>query len=88
MDMRNLDLAVTNQPKNHYNSMSLIVDKVIQDVIQFHNKQECMAAIRLYHIENALDYIVVQSDLKRYVIKRVNEQYLFKLKTSHKKRHG
>jgi len=37
MHMRNLDLTVINQPKNHYNSMSLIVDEVIQDVMQFHN---------------------------------------------------
>ena len=35
--MRNLGLTVINQPKNHYNSMSLIVDEVIQDVMQFHN---------------------------------------------------
>ena len=88
MHMRNLDLIVINQLKNHYNSMSLIVDEVIQDVIQFHNKQKCMVVIRLYHIENTLDYIILQYDLKKYVFKCVNGQCLFKLKTSYKKRHG
>jgi hypothetical protein len=43
-----------------YHPMSLPVDQGIATGMQFHSKNDCMLAIRLYHVRQSLDYSVKQ----------------------------
>jgi hypothetical protein len=69
-----------------YHSTSLPVDQGIATGMQFHSKNDCVFAIRLYHIRQSLDYSVKQSDHERYVIKCKNENCGFKLRASLRKK--
>ncbi|GAU43784.1 hypothetical protein TSUD_378090 [Trifolium subterraneum] len=57
----------------------------IEAGMQFHDKADCVAAIRHYHIKQSLDYVVKQSDPDRYVIKCVHRQCPFSLRASYRK---
>ncbi|XP_050878068.1 uncharacterized protein LOC127081882 [Lathyrus oleraceus] len=46
--------------------------------MEFNSKEECVFAIRQFHIRNCLDYSVYKSDSKRLIIKCVNEECTFK----------
>ena len=59
--------------------MTLLVDQGIAPGMQFHNKDDCILAIRFYHMNNSMDYKVQQSDTERYVIKCKDPKCGFKV---------
>ncbi|PNX94856.1 hypothetical protein L195_g018037, partial [Trifolium pratense] len=85
--MRNLDLEIIDQPTETLRlPQSLPVDAGIEAGMQFHDKADCVRAIRHYHIKQSLDYAVKQSDSDRYVIKCVHPQCPFSLRASYRKK--
>jgi len=66
---RHMRHFIDDQLTELYHSMSLPIDQGIALGMQFYDKNECIIAIRFYHIKQSLDYIVKQSDQERYVTK-------------------
>ena len=54
----------------------------------FHSKEDCLHAIKSFHIGQSRDYDVIHSDLSRYVIQCTLETCRFKLRASFRKRSG
>ena len=69
-----------------FQSMTLPFDQGIAPGMQFHNKDDCILAIRFYHMKNSMDYKVQQSDTERYVIKCKDPKCGFKLRASWRKK--
>ncbi|XP_024632960.2 uncharacterized protein [Medicago truncatula] len=69
-----------------YHSMALPVDQGIAPGMQFHNKNDCILAIKFYHMKKSTDYIVKKSDSERYVIKCKDTKCGFKLRASWRKK--
>ncbi|XP_024628916.1 uncharacterized protein [Medicago truncatula] len=69
-----------------YHSMALPVDQGIAPGMQFHNKNDCILAIKYYHMKKSTDYIVKKSDPERYVIKCKDTKCGFKLRASWRKK--
>jgi len=69
-----------------YHSMALPVGQGIAPGMQFHNKNDCILAIRYYHMKKSTDYSVKQSDPERYVIKCKDTKCGFKLRASWRKK--
>ncbi|CAK8564722.1 unnamed protein product [Lathyrus sativus] len=53
---------------------------------QFKNKADCVAAIKQYHMKHCVDYKVIDSDKKRYIICCRNDSCKFRLVASYRKR--
>ena len=52
----------------------------------FRTKEECVRAIKKFHMNNSVDFTVKHTDSRRYVIECRKILYKFQLATSHKKR--
>lgn len=83
---RSMRNVVDDHSTELYHSMALPVDQGIAPGMQFHNKNDCILAIRLYHMKKSTDYIVKQSDPERYVIKCKDPKCGFKLRASWRKK--
>lgn len=89
LHMRNVDVdaydALTTD--DHWNT-NVPVDGAIQEGMTFHNKEDCLHAIKSFHIRQSLDYDVIHSDPTRYVIQCTLETCQFKLRASFRKKTG
>jgi len=52
----------------------------------FRTKEECVRAIKKFHMNNSADFIVKHIDSRRYVIEYRNILFKFRLAASHKKK--
>lgn len=52
----------------------------------FHTKENCVRAIKKYHMEISVDYIVYHTNVTTYKILCHNMLYMFRLTTSNRKR--
>jgi len=70
LHMRDLDVdAFDNLLMGMQNTTTHPVDGDIEEGMMFHDKQDCLHAIKSFHIRHSVDYTVEQSDHERYVIK-------------------
>ena len=83
---RSIRNVIDDHSTELYQSMTLPVDQGIAPGMQFHNKDDCILAIRFYHMNNSMDYKVEQSDIERYVIKCKDPKCGFKLRASWRKK--
>jgi len=88
LHMRDVDMSLVERPMDMDGPIPLPVDRGIEEGMLFHNKEDCVLAIRHYHIKRSLDYDVKKSDHSRYVIKCTNSACIFKLRASFGKRSG
>jgi hypothetical protein len=86
--MRDLDMDLVDRHMDREGVIPLPVDGGIEEGMQFHNKEDCVLAIRHYHVKQSLDYDVKKSDQTRYVIRCTNSACIFRLRASFSKRSG
>jgi hypothetical protein len=88
--MENLDDALIDQPSCVflYENHPLPVDAEIAVGAVFHNKQDCMHAIKAFHMKHSIVSHTVQSDSTRYVIKCEQPTCPFTLRASESKKTG
>ena len=55
-------------PTDDHWDTNIPVDGAIKEGMTFHSKEDCLHAIKSFHIEQSRDYDVIHSDLSRYVI--------------------
>jgi hypothetical protein len=86
--MQNLDVALIDQPSCVflYENHSLPVDGEIAVGAVFHTKEECMHAIKAFHIKHSLVSHTLQSDSTRYVIRCQQTTCPFTLRASKSKK--
>ncbi|MCH93649.1 hypothetical protein A2U01_0014601, partial [Trifolium medium] len=62
--MRNLDNAIIGQSTAVllHEDLVLPVDAEIEEGMLFHNKQDCLHAIKTYHVKRSLDFKIKKSD--------------------------
>lgn len=83
--MRNINFETLDQVDDRHRAL-ITTNATIDEGSMFHNKEDCVLAIKQYHINHTLDYIVTKSDTTRYVIKCVNNECSFKLRAAFWKR--
>jgi len=87
LHMRDLDVDVfDNLLTGMQNTTTHPVDGDIKEGMMFHGKQDCLHAIKSFHIRHSVDYTVEQSDHERYVIKCTIQECMFKLRATYMKR--
>jgi hypothetical protein len=86
--MRDLDMDLVDRHMDKEGVIPLPVDGGIEEGMQFHNKEDCVLAIRYYHVKQSLDYDAKKSDQTRYVIRCTNSACIFRLRASLSKRSG
>nr|XP_027193499.1 uncharacterized protein LOC101497921 [Cicer arietinum] len=62
------------------------VDGTLAIGMKFHNKDECVHAIKRYHLKQSLNFVVQKSDLERYVIYCSDPNCLFRCRASKRKK--
>ena len=89
LHMCNLDVAAFDAlpTDDHWNTI-VPLDGAIAVGMTFHSKEDCLHAIKSFHIQQSVDYNVIHSDPTRYVIKCTNETCGFNLRASYRKRNG
>jgi len=88
LHMRDLDMDLVDRHMDKEGVIPLPVDEGIKEGMQFHNKEDCVLAVRYYHVKKSLDYKVTKSDQLRYVIGCTNSACRFRLRASLSKRSG
>jgi len=87
--MRNLDVAAFDAlpTDDHWNTI-VPLDGAIAEGMTFHRKEDCLHVIKSFYIRKSIDYDVIHSDPRRYVIQCTHETCGFKLRASYRKRSG
>jgi len=89
LHMRNVDVdAYDALPNGDDWDTNIPVNGAIKAGMTFHSKEDCLHAIKLFHIGQSRDYDVIHSDPNRYVIQCTLETCQFKLRASFRKRSG
>ncbi|CAJ2627913.1 unnamed protein product [Trifolium pratense] len=87
-EMRYVDNALIRQPTAVllYGDQQLPVDEEIKVGMIFHKKEDCLQAIKSYHIKRSIDFKPKKSDQDRYVIEcNQAPQCQFSLRASYSK---
>nr|XP_004515453.1 uncharacterized protein LOC101505981 [Cicer arietinum] len=83
----NLD---TQQKSNEFDHLLInevpTVDGTLAVGMKFHNKDECVHAIKCYHLKQSSNFVVQKSDLERYAIYCSDPNCLFRCKASKRKK--
>ncbi|XP_073223351.1 uncharacterized protein [Cicer arietinum] len=87
--MKNINLSTANQPTEFDH---MFIDEVpnlgetLEVGMKFQNKDECVHAIKCYHLKQSLNFVVQKSDLERYVIICSHPNCLFRCRASKRKK--
>ncbi|XP_073224426.1 uncharacterized protein [Cicer arietinum] len=87
--MKNINLSTANQP-TEFDHMFIDevpnLDGTLEVGMKFQSKDECVHAIKRYHLKQSLNFVVQKSDLERYVIICSHPNCLFRCRASKRKK--
>ena len=102
-DQVQIPIAQRYSPPGHFTTLNLGEDEPSSDMFynpymrsdedlkkgdQFRTKEECLLAIKNWHLKNCVDYDVIKSNPERYVIVCKNPECGYRLMASYKKKHN
>ncbi|CAK8530304.1 unnamed protein product [Lathyrus sativus] len=84
--MTNLQLSGDDTSSNVFYNPSQQIEGVLKVGNQYRTKEECMKAVRKFHMDNFVDFYINRNDSKRYVVVCRNTDCKFRLAASYRKR--
>ncbi|XP_058746584.1 uncharacterized protein LOC131619513 [Vicia villosa] len=84
--MSNIDMADDEPSSDIFHNVCMQSDATLKEKDSFRPKDECMRAIKKFHMLNSVDFKVDQTNVERYKIKCTNTKCLFKLTASYRLR--
>ncbi|XP_058749008.1 uncharacterized protein LOC131621962 [Vicia villosa] len=84
--MSNVDMAGDEPSSDIFHNVCMQSDATLKEKDSFRSKDECMQAIKKFHMLNSMDFKVDRTNAERYKIKCTNTECLFKLTASYRLR--